>query len=235
MAAKNDTTKLDVTTREPHSSRETRRLRRSGRVPGVLYGKGGDPVPFDTDERALRHALAASGAVVDVCLDGGTSEAAVLKDAQRHPVRGELMHVDLLRVDLNKPIHAMVPIHLVGNEEAPGVKEGGVLEHVTREVNVEALPNDIPEFIELDVSQMNINDTLTLSAASAIVNVTLLDDPDETTIATLSPPRLVTEDEEIESETEVVGEGEEGAEGEAAADSEGGGDDAAGSGDSDGE
>jgi large subunit ribosomal protein L25 len=151
----------------------------------------------------------------------------VLKDTQRHPVRGEVMHVDLLRVDLNKPIQAPVPLHLVGAEDAPGVREGGVLEHVTREITVEALPSEIPDAIDFDVSAMNINDTATLSQLTAPAGVTLLDDP-ETTIASLSPPRLEVEpEEEIETETGVVGEGEaEGSDddagaGEAAADSGG--------------
>ncbi len=224
MASKSESTKLDIRRREPQSSRRTRRLRRDGRVPGVLYGRGLEAIPFEADERELRHALQAAGAVLELRMDGGDSEPAVLKDAQRHPVRGEVVHVDLLRVDLNKPIQQPVPIHLTGQEDAPGVKEGGVLEHIGREVNVEALPAVIPEYLELDVSAMNINDTLTLAAISAPDGVTLLDDPEETVIATLTPPRLQLEEEEegIEEETGLVGEDGEPIEGE----SEEGGDEA---------
>ena len=132
---------------------------------------------------------------------------AVLKDAQHHPVRGETLHVDLLRVRLDRPIQAPVALELTGGEEAPGVKAGGVLEHVTREVNIEALPTAIPDLIEVDVSAMEINDTLTLAAVSPPAGVTLLDDLEETVVATLTPPRLeIEEPEEIEQETEVVGE-----------------------------
>ena len=213
--ARNDTTTLAVNSRSSGSSRATRRLRREGQVPGVLYGKGGDPVCFAVGERDLRHALAGSGAVLELTLDGGKAEPAVLKDAQHHPVRGEILHVDLLRVDLNVAITAVVPLELTGAEDAPGTKEGGVLEHVTRELHIEALPGDIPELITVDVSHMDINDTVTLEAVSAPNGVTLLDDI-ETTIATLTPPRLQDEeDEEIESETGVVGEGEGAAEGSA--------------------
>lgn len=206
MARSQTTTKLDVTSRSTGSSRATRRLRREGLVPGVLYGKGGDALSFAVGARDLRHALAGSGAVLELAIDGGGAEPAVLKDAQRHPVRGEIMHVDLLRVDLNVAIHAVVALELTGGEDAPGTKEGGVLEHVTRELNIEALPGDIPEVITLDVSALSINDTLTLEAVTAPDGVTFLDDV-HTTVVTLTPPRLQDEDEdEIESETELIGE-----------------------------
>ena len=203
-----ETTKLTLTPREPSSSRATRRLRREGRVPGVIYGGDGEPVAFSVDERELRHALAARGAVVELAIDG-SSTPAVLKDAHYHPVRGETLHVDFLRVRLDVAIHATVVLDLVGADDAPGVKEGGVLEQVTRELNIEALPGDIPETIPYDVSQMQINETVTLSAVTPPRGVTLLDDPEETVIATLVPPTVDVEAEEeaIEEETERVGEG----------------------------
>jgi large subunit ribosomal protein L25 len=214
--ARATSTKLSVGARQAHGSRAVRRLRRGGRVPGVLYGRGGDPVPFEIDGRELRLALAATGAVLDVSIDGGAATPAVLKEAQRHPVDGQTVHVDLQRVRLDQPIHAVVPVELTGAEEAPGAKEGGVLEHVTRELNVEALPTEIPESISHDVSAMEINDTVTLAALTAPGGVTLLDDLEETVIATLTPPKLqLEEEEEIEEETELVGEGEEVEEGEA--------------------
>jgi large subunit ribosomal protein L25 len=206
-------TKLSISEREVSNSRSTRRLRRQGQVPGVLYGGGDDAVAFAVDERELRHALAGRGAVIELEL-GGEATPAVLKDAQRHPVRGHTMHVDFLRVNLNVAIHAVVTLELVGGEGAPGVIEGGVLEHVTREINIEALPTDIPERLQVDVSAMQVNDTLTLSAVEAPQGVTILDDPDETVVATLTPPKLQAElealDEEaaLEQETELVGEGE---------------------------
>jgi large subunit ribosomal protein L25 len=235
MAAKNQSTSLSIEKRESAHSRATRRLRREGRVPGVLYGLGQDPLCFSVDARELRHALHGSGAVLELTGDGDAKTAAVLKDAQRHPVRGEVMHVDLLRVDLNKPIQSPVALHLVGGDDAPGAKEGGVLEQVTREVTVEALPSEIPDGLDFDVSAMEINDTVTLEQLVLPANVTLVDDP-ETVVANLSPPRLEVEPEEdLETETGLVGEGEEGEDGEAAegdGDGESGGDDA---GDSDGE
>ncbi|HEV2944449.1 MAG TPA: 50S ribosomal protein L25 [Solirubrobacteraceae bacterium] len=216
-------TKLDVTSREAGGSRAVRRLRRSGRVPGVLYGHGGEAVGFDADARELRLALASTGAVLDLSVDGGKATPVVLKETQRDPVRGETIHVDLLRVRLDEAIHAVVPLELTGTDDAPGVKEGGVLEQITRELNVEALPTAIPESIVHDVSEMVIGDTLLLSVVAVPEGVTLLDDLEETVLVTLSPPRLQAEvEEEIEAETELVGEGE-AAEGEAAESSEGAG------------
>jgi large subunit ribosomal protein L25 len=201
------TTTLDVHARKAAHSRETRRLRRAGQVPGVLYGGTEGPVPFSVADRTLRHALAGKGAVLELSVDGGAATPAVLKDAQRHPVRGDLLHVDLLRVDLNVAIQASVPVHLVGEEQAPGIIEGGILEHVTRELTIEALPNDIPEFIDVDVSRMEMNATLQLSEIDAPKGITLLDDPDATVLASLTPPSVSTEtDDTVETETERVGE-----------------------------
>jgi large subunit ribosomal protein L25 len=204
------TTKLDVKSRGAEGSRAARRLRRGGRVPGVLYGGGAESVGFDADARELRHALAGSGAVLDLSVDGGRATPVVLKEAQRDPVRGETIHVDLLRVRLDEAIHAVVPLELTGVEESPGVKEGGVLEQITRELNVEALPTAIPESIVHAVGEMQIGETILLSAVRAPEGVTLLDAVEETVVATLSPPRLQAETaEEIEAETELVGEGDE--------------------------
>jgi len=202
-------TKLDVTTRVDGGSRASRRLRRAGRVPGVLYGGGGEPLSFDVDARELRLALAGVGAVLDLSVDGGKATPVVLKEAQRHPVRGDTVHVDMLRVRLDRAIHAVVPLELLGVDEAPGVREGGVLENTVRELNVEALPTAIPEAIVHDVSAMQIGDTLTLAAVTTPDGVTLLDDLQETVLATLTPPRLQSaESTEIEAETELVGDGE---------------------------
>jgi large subunit ribosomal protein L25 len=216
-----DTTALAVAAREPSGSRQARRLRREGKALGVVYGGGTDPVSFEVDARVLRNALAHAGAVLNLSIDGAEATPVVVKEIARHPVNGETVHVDLLRVRLDRPIQATVILELVGAEDAPGVKEGGVLEHVTRELTIEALPTDIPDSIQHDVSEMAIGDTVTVEALTAPAKVTLVDDP-ETVIATLTPPRLQAEPEEgIEEETELVAEGAGAAEGEA--DAEGGG------------
>lgn len=210
--AESTSTQITVTSRTPGHSRETRRLRREGRVPGTVYGGGQEPTSFSVDARELRNALHGSGAVLDLSIDGGSTEPGVLKDTQRHPVRNEIIHIDLLRVDLKQAIHAIVGVELVGVEDAPGIKsDGGILEHVTRELNIEALPTEIPENIKVDVSAGEVGDTITMEGVPLPDGVTLLDEAADTVIATISAPRLANETEEaegIETETEVVGEEE---------------------------
>ncbi|MBV9918309.1 MAG: 50S ribosomal protein L25 [Solirubrobacterales bacterium] len=218
-----ETTALTVAQREPAGSRATRRLRREGQVPGVVYGGGQEPVPFSVDARELRQALAHAGAVLDLRIDEANPTPVVLKELARHPVSGETLHVDLMRVRLDRPIQATVVLELTGVDDAPGVKQGGVLEQVTRELSVEALPTDIPDALQHDVAGMEIGDTLTVDALTAPAAVTVLDDA-ETVIATITPPRLQLEDEnEIEEETEVVGEAAGETEAEATAGEPGGG------------
>lgn len=202
-----DTTTLNIAPRDVEGSRANRRMRRAGRVPGVLYGGGEEPVSFSVDDRELRHALRQSGAVVELSLDGKTSNA-VLKDFQRDPVRGDMWHVDFVRVRMDVAIQTQVVLELVGADDAPGTSEGGVLEQATRELNIEALPGDIPESIQFDASNLEINATVHLSDITAPDGVTFLDDP-ETVIASITLPRLEVEsDDGVETETEVVGEGE---------------------------
>ncbi len=221
--ARSDTTALKVSAREPGGSRSARRLRRAGNVPGVVYGGGDDPVAFQIAARDLRQVLQSAGAVLDLAVEGGTASPVVVKELIRHPITGETVHLDLLRVRLDVKIQATVVLELTGAEDSPGIKDGGVLEQITRELTIEALPTDIPDSLTHDVSSMEINDTLTLDALTPPSTVVFVDDP-ETVIANLSPPRLQLEaEDEIESETEVVGEGEEGAEGgEGESDAEGG-------------
>jgi large subunit ribosomal protein L25 len=202
-----------------------RRLRREGNIPGIVYGGGEDPVPFQVEARELRLALANAGAVLDLAIDGDGATPVVVKELVRHPVNASTMHIDLLRVNLNTAIQATVVLELIGGDDSPGVKEGGVLELITRELTVEALPTSIPDTLEHDVSAMVIGDTLALEALVPPEGVTIIGEPD-TVIATLSAPRLQVEsDTEIEAETEVVGE-EGAAEGEAESspDGDGGGD-----------
>jgi large subunit ribosomal protein L25 len=206
-------TALSVQTRTPEGSRAARRLRRSGKVPGVVYGGGQDPLTFEVDARDLRLALAHAGALLDLAVDGESPSPVVLKELIRHPVTGETTHIDLLRVRLDVAIHSTVVVELTGAEDSPGVKEGGVLEQVTREVSIEALPTDIPDLLHYDVSQLEINDTINVESLQPPSGVTILTEP-ETVLVMVSPPRLqVEEDTEIEEETELVGEeGEDGEE-----------------------
>jgi large subunit ribosomal protein L25 len=211
--------KLKAAPRAEFGSRSSRRLRGAGLVPGVVYGGGAEARHFQVAERDVRAVLAGGQALFDLELDGSKAVPVVVKEQQLHPVREHLQHIDLQEVKLDEAIQAEVAIELEGAETAPGVKEGGVLEHVTREITVEALPTAIPERLIADVSEMQINDTVQLSAIAAPEGVKFAaEDPDEITIATLSPPRVEEEPEPVvEEETELVGE-----EGEAPAAEEGG-------------
>src|SRR3954454_11415326 len=149
-----ESTSLSLTARGPEGSRSARRLRRAGSVPGVIYGGGDEAAHFSVDARILRNTLAHSGAILDISIDGGTASPVLVKDLQRHPVRGEIVHVDFLRVNMNETIQTTVTLELTGVDESPGVVEGGVLSQETRELNIEALPGDMPGSIVHDVSDM---------------------------------------------------------------------------------
>ena len=199
--------KLQVRERERRGSSDARRLRREGFIPGVLYGNGKEPHAICIPERELRRVLTGSSglhAILDVVLEGQqTTHASILKDFQQDPIRGHISHVDLQEVRLDQTIQASVTVQLVGEPE--GVKEGGVLSQVQREINVEALPMEIPDHIDLDVSGLAIGDTLRLADLAAQDGITYLDDPEETVLATVTLPTRV---EEPEVEAEELEEGE---------------------------
>jgi large subunit ribosomal protein L25 len=214
--------KLEVKEREGRGSADSRRLRREGLIPGVLYGRGKPPHPFAVAERELRRVLSGDSglhAILDVVVDGQeTARPSVLKDYQQHVPSGRLSHIDLHEVRLDQPIQTQVSVTLVG--EPAGVKEGGVLSQVSREINVEALPMEIPDHLELDVSGMGIGDTLRLADLPAQEGVTYLDDPEETVLASVQVPAVIVEPEPEEEELEEGEEGAELAEGEEAPEGE---------------
>ena len=200
---------LKVAPRAEFGSRTSRRMRREGLVPGVVYSGGSEAKHFQVAEREVRSVISEGAALFDLEIDGGKAVPVVVKDQQLHPVRGSLQHIDLQEVKLDEAIQAEVTIELEGAETAPGVKGGGVLEHVTREITVEALPTEIPDSLTADVSAMEINDTFSLAQISAPEGVTFVaDDLEEVTIVTLSPPRVEEAAPEVEEETELVGEGD---------------------------
>jgi large subunit ribosomal protein L25 len=202
-------TTLNVAPRADFGSRSARRMRREGLVPGVVYSGGTEATAFQVSERDVRHVIHEGAALFDLSIDGGKARPVVIKEQQLHPVKGTLRHIDLQEVKLDEAIQAEVLIELEGVDDAPGVKASGVLEHVTREITVEALPTDIPDKIVVDVSAMEINDTLQLSVVTPPSGVTFVaDDPEEITIATLAPPRVEEAAPEVEEETELVGEAE---------------------------
>jgi large subunit ribosomal protein L25 len=205
--------RLEVKPRDDAGSAVARRLRANGMVPGVLYGAGNKAHAFTVEERELRRVLTGEHglhAILDVVFDGQrTAHHAVLKEYQLDPVRPRLLHIDLHEVRLDQAIQTQVAVEPVG--ESSGVKEGGALTLVLREVNVEALPMEVPDRLELDISDMTIGDSLRVSDLAVPEGVQLLDDPDSV-VATVTPPTKV-EEPEVEEEEELL-EGEEAVEGE---------------------
>ena len=199
-AVSGDRISLEVREREDRGSRRTRRLRAQGLIPGVLYGKGHSRA-IVVPERDLRAAMTGpSGlhAILDVVIEGQkTVHPSVLADYQQDPIRGTISHIDLHEVRLDQPISAAVVVRLVG--DSPGVKAGGVLSLVNRELQIEALPADVPEHIDIDLSTMEVGDVLRVEDVPPLENVSFLDDPHETVIATVSLPRGFAELEEAEA------------------------------------
>ena len=212
--------KLEVRERETRGDGPARRMRAEGLIPGVLYGRAKAPHVIAIEERELRRALhgsAGMNTILDVVVgDQATARPSVVKDFQQHPVSGRLLHIDLQEVRLDQPITVAVSVHLLG--ESPGAKEGGILSQQIREVNVEALPMEVPEHLELDISELQMGDSLRVSDVPPIEGVTYLDEPD-TVLVTVMVPRAIEIEEPVEGEEGE--EGEEGAvEGEAAPEGE---------------
>lgn len=202
--------KLKVAERSAFGSRTARRLRRDGLVPGVVYTSGDGARPFQADAHQLALFIAEGHALFDLEIADAKAVPVVVKEEQRHPVRGNLMHLDCYQVRLDQAIQADVSLELEGVDDAPGVKEGGVMEHITREITVEALPEAIPDELTVDVSAMVIGDTIQLDTVTPPEGVTFVAEaPDEVTIATLNPPPVMEEEPQLEEETVLVGDEEE--------------------------
>jgi large subunit ribosomal protein L25 len=178
----------------------SRRLRRSGRAPGIVYGGTVPPQPIELDHNALFHALkneAFHASILTMKLDGGASKV-LLRDVQMHPFKNEILHVDFQRVDENRKIHMKVPLHFVNADVSPAVKVGGALvSHVLNEVDVSCLPRDLPEFIEVDLSQLESGKAIHLSELKLPAGVTAVSrgraDP---VVASAVVPRAHVETEE---------------------------------------
>ena len=186
----------------------SRRLGNEGRIPAVLYGMGRDALAIEVErhdfELFMSHHSAGS-TLVEIQIDGEKKPVnAMIREMQTSPVKGNILHVDFMAVSLNKPVHAVVPIRFV-NDPA-GVKAGGVLTVDKHDLNIEAKPAEIPETIELDVSALEVGDSLHVSDVIAPKGVTLLDAA-EAIIASVTPPTVAVEEEEVseEAEPEVIG------------------------------
>ena len=211
--------KLKADRRDAAGKGAARKLRATGRVPGVVYGHGMEPVPVAVDGRELYHVLhtdAGSNVLIDLAV-GSDRHLTLAREIQRDHVRGQFLHVDFLAVRRDEKIHVDVPVELVG--ESHGVKEGGVVEHHLWEIRVECLPGDVPERIEGDISKLGIGESLKVSELTLPPGVEVLTDADETVVSVVPPPIIQVEEEVAEAlegvEAEAAAEGataEEGAE-----------------------
>ncbi|MEW6583357.1 MAG: 50S ribosomal protein L25 [Actinomycetota bacterium] len=201
---------LTVQPRSDFGSAASRRLRKQGLVPGVLYQKGEGSIAFQLGEREIRRLLLTEGArtaVIDLRVGDGAARPALLKEWQVEPVKGQILHVDLAEVDLRETIQAPVSVVLVG--QSVGVRDGGVLDQPHSAVTVEALPDALPDHLELDVTELAVGDTAHVSDLVAPAGVRIVDDP-ETVLASVTTASPVAAEEGEEGEPELVGGGEPG-------------------------
>ncbi|MET0831687.1 MAG: 50S ribosomal protein L25 [Acidimicrobiia bacterium] len=217
-----DQVTLATEPREEAGSRPARRMRRSGRIPAVVYGRGIDPIHVSVDKLALYSALrseAGFNTLFNVAVDGDETILAVAREVQRHPVRNDITHLDFIKVSLDIEIEADVNLDFVGTP-ASVAQEGAILDTIETSVTVRALPTAVPTSIELDVSQLELGDTLHISDLPEVEGVTYVGDPEHTLVTVLAPR---VEEPVAPAEGEEGEEGEEGAEaaaGEPAAEAE---------------
>lgn len=182
-----------------------RRLRVAGRVPGIVYGAGADPRQVEVsahDMEMILHGRSRAGEVLNLQFEGGAKEVTLLREVQRHPVSRKLQHLDFLRVDVNKEVEVEVPVHGVGTPA--GVREGGVLEHLTRTLKVRCTPLTIPASIEIDIEGLDVNHSLHVGEAKLPEGLVVLNDA-ETPLFAVLPPRTQAEAGEGSAEPEVIG------------------------------
>jgi large subunit ribosomal protein L25 len=218
---------LNATLREDMGKGASRRLRHANKVPAIVYGTGKDPVCLTLEQKDVQYVLpneAFYSQVLELSIDGGKKEDVLLRDLQHHPYKMDIMHIDFVRVDAKKVVHVHVPLHFIGEDVAPGVKtEGGAVSHVMMEVEVECLPKNIPQFIEVDLSEMHLNDIVHLTDLKLPEGVEILalkqGEEHDSAVANIHIRKVAAE-----PEVEEAAEGEEGAEaaGEEAPKEEGG-------------
>ena len=201
---------LNVETRQGVGKGVARKLRAAGRIPGVCYGKGEPSIPISLDPRALRHLLEHSEAgmntLINLAVEGGGAfdgRMMLVRELQKDPVKGSYLHADLFAVDVQHAVEVSVPIHITGR--AQGVELGGILDQVLREIDLECLPLAIPSEILVDVSELDVGDSLHVSDLALPEGVTLRSDPGLSVVSVVAPAK-VEEVAEVAEEAEVEGE-----------------------------
>ena len=206
----------------------SRRLRHEGTTPGILYGGVKDAISLEIDTKELfmqfRHE-AFHASILTLNLEG-KKESVILRDFQMHPVRNNIQHIDFQRINENEKISVKVPFHFINEETAPGVKlEGGLVSHIMTEIDISCLPKDLPQYIEVDLGELAMGESIHLSEVTVPegVELTSLTDENDPAITSISKPKVVVEEEIV---TEASEEGEEGEEGEGSESSDDSGSDA---------
>ena len=209
-------TVIESTSRTPEGKNANRRIRQSGRIPAVIYGRGKASMAVSVDPVVIwniLHSDAGRNTIFNISVDGSAESPAMVKDYQRHPVKGNLLHVDLMEIAMDRRLVLSVNVELQG--EARGVKlEGGILDFVTRAIDIECLPADIPESIKVDVSQLKINDYVRVRDLDLGDKVVILSEPDVVVVTVAPPAKEEVPDEEAapdEPEVDKQAKGEEGA------------------------
>ena len=222
--------KIEINAKERKSkgTGASRRLRHEGTTPGILYGGVKDAISLEIDSKELfmqfRHE-AFHASILTLNLEG-KKESVILRDFQMHPVRNNIQHIDFQRINENEKISVKVPFHFVNEETAPGVKiEGGLVSHIMTEIDISCLPKDLPQYIEVDLGELAMGESIHLSKVTVPegVELTSLTDENDPAITSISKPKVVVEEEIV---TEASEEGEEGEEGEGSESSDDSGSDA---------
>ncbi|MDZ7360280.1 MAG: 50S ribosomal protein L25 [candidate division KSB1 bacterium] len=208
---------LNLSLRQEVGKKGARHIRRTGAIPGIFYIHGQDSIPVTVDEKALRTVIVSKANLVDLKFDNGRKEKCVIREVQWDPLTSRPLHVDLMGIKLTEKVRVKVAVRLVGS--SVGVKEGGILQMMLRELEIECLPLDIPEDIPIDVSSLKIQDTVHVGDVK-LERVRILNDPAQV-IASVLPPKVeeapsAEAPAEEKAEPEVIGRKKEEAEGEAA-------------------
>ena len=200
--------KLEVQPRNAFGKQNTRALRRAGEVPAVLYGRSQDTVAIQFNALIFKQFLRthSENVIINMAIGGGNAETVIIKEIQRDPVeKHQLLHADFIRISLDEPVTSTVPVILVGTP--PGIEDGGVLEAPLRQLTVHCLPIQLPTDVSIDVSELDIGDTIHIADLNLSDEIEIMDESDRI-IAMVSQPRIQLEEEVEDAEGEGEGEGE---------------------------
>ena len=208
------TIEINAETRTDLGKGASRRLRHQEKLPAIVYGSG-EPLSLTIDQREMRPQVNNEvfySSIVSLKIDGKKAEKVIVRDIQHHPFKVDVMHVDFQRIDAKKKMHIHVPLHFIGEDVAPGVKAGGLVSHVVNEVEIECLPKDIPEFIEVDLSEMHVGDVVHLLDLKLPEGVEVLElqqgEAHEAAVVTMHVRKVVEEIEDVAPEAPVSEEDE---------------------------